>query len=86
VPYERVKVRKGSVAPGIETDRERCGGRPCVADTRVTVAQILAELAEGGTVRGVASDMDISHAMISLALRSLTKIVDGWRELPEVQK
>lgn len=45
--------------PEIEIDPDRAGGKPVIKGTRYTVAQLLAEIAEGDSIDDIALDMDL---------------------------
>lgn len=59
----------------IEIDPERAGGKPVIAGTRVTLAQILAELAEGHTLDEIAQDYSLSRDILAAALNELAGVL-----------
>ena len=45
-----------TLAPRIEADAARCGGKPCIAGTRIRVGDVLGFLAAGMTVDEIVLD------------------------------
>ena len=60
----------------VEVDPDRLGGIPVLKGTRFSVAQVLAELAEGRSVQEVADDFDLNHEHVSNLLVGLGTILD----------
>ena len=59
-----------TLAEGIVSDPGVCGGRPRIAGTRITVADILAALAAGDTVDELVADFPyLSKEGVQAALR-----------------
>lgn len=57
---------------GIWSDRLRLGGKPCISGHRFSVAQLLAEMAEGeDTLSSIAENFDIDYDKIKLAWTNL---------------
>lgn len=65
---------------GISIKDKVKGGKPCIFGTRFTVAQLLAELAEGHSVEEIAEDFDISEKRCRAALEQLAKLFDQTPE------
>jgi uncharacterized protein (DUF433 family) len=62
----------------IQIDPNRCGGRPVIAGTRVTVAQLLAELANGEeSLAEICEDMGLDRITCSNALYDLGHFLDS---------
>jgi uncharacterized protein (DUF433 family) len=59
-----------------ETNPYRCGGVPVIRGTRFTLAQVLAELADGRDVRGIADDFDLEIELLKEFLRGLAICLD----------
>ena len=55
--HDRVKTQY-SVADRISADPAVCGGRPCIAGTRMRVMDVLGMIAEGDTVDEILADFD----------------------------
>ncbi len=55
----------------IEVNPNRCGGSPTVKGTRFTIAQLLAELAEGQSYKEIAKNFNIDSTSIQNALNAL---------------
>jgi uncharacterized protein (DUF433 family) len=60
---------------GIGWDPEMRGGIPVVEDTRIPFSFVLAELADGRTLRDIAEDFDIAPERLTEAVKSLA---DSW--------
>jgi uncharacterized protein (DUF433 family) len=61
---------------GIEVNPLRRCGVPVVAGTRFPMARLLAELAEGRSVRRLAADFDLDAAALARALHGLAVALD----------
>lgn len=71
---EKLKTIRFEDGPeAVESDPERMGGVPVVAGTRYTLAQLLAELAEGHSLIEVADDQGLSFEACAAALRELAQ-------------
>jgi uncharacterized protein (DUF433 family) len=57
------------IVPGITADPERAFGRPVVAGTRVTAAQVLASLAAGCSEAQIQADHGLTTGQIRAVLR-----------------
>lgn len=55
----------------IWTDKQRMGGKPCIKNTRFTIAQLLAELADGKNAKEIAKDFNIDLKSIEETLHEL---------------
>jgi uncharacterized protein (DUF433 family) len=60
----------------VDVSPNRRGGVPCLKGTRVTVAQILAQLAEGDSVDDLVDDMEIDRDTLVTLLNGLSLILD----------
>jgi uncharacterized protein (DUF433 family) len=58
-------------ASAIWTHPLRCGGLPCLRGTRFTIAQVLAELADGRRIDELADSFDLDVDMLEALLREL---------------
>jgi len=56
---------------GIWSERLRLGGKPCIRGHRFSMAQLLAELADGDKLSEIAENFDISYDEIKLAWTDL---------------
>lgn len=56
---------------GIWTERQRCGGKPCMRNTRMKISQILAELADGGRLSEIAEDFELDYNNLKIAWHDL---------------
>ncbi len=57
------------VSPGITRTEGVCGGRPCIAGTRLRVTDIVTAVQLGYSRREIAEDFDISQDQMDAALR-----------------
>lgn len=60
----------------IESVKDKCGGKPVLVGTRITVAQFLAELAEGRSVSRFAEAFDLHLDVCTGALEELAQYLD----------
>ncbi len=60
----------------VETHPGLRGGIPCLKGTRVTVAQILAQLADGESIDEIADDMSLDRESLAKFLNALSIILD----------
>jgi uncharacterized protein (DUF433 family) len=66
-------------SPSIWTDFIRMGGKPCIRDTRFTIAQLLAELAEGRSTQEVAEAFNLDFEKVQGALDEVALYFDvSW--------
>lgn len=66
--------------PNIWTDQNRCNGKPCIRNTRFSVAQLIAELAEGRTVEEIAEDFRLDCSDVEGALEEVAMFFDKpWK-------
>lgn len=56
----------------IWTEKDRCNGLPCLRNTRFTIAQLIAEIAEHGSVEGVANSFNLDPDCIREALEDVS--------------
>lgn len=61
----------------IEVDPQKRGGVPVLRGTRFTVAQVLAEIAEGRSVAELAEDFDLDPALLKKFLEGLAQSFDS---------
>ncbi len=65
----------------IWTDKGRLGGKPCIRNTRFSVAQLIAELAEGRNLRELADDFRLDIGDVQGALEEVAQHFDkSWVE------
>lgn len=58
----------------LEIDPDRRGGVPCLPGTRFTVAQVLAELADGDSVSELVDNLDLDEKSIKDFLNELANM------------
>ena len=46
---------------GIWTDKDRLGGKPCIRGHRLSIAQLIAEVADGRSLKEIAKDFGIDY-------------------------
>lgn len=61
----------------IEVDPDRVGGKPVLVGTRFTVAQLLSEIAEGGSVNDVVEEYDLD---VDTANEVIDSIIDAFNK------
>ena len=61
---ERTRQAALQLDEGVESNREKLGGVPVLKGTRISVAQILAEIGEGQSIQAVADDFDLDAEMV----------------------
>lgn len=63
----------------IWTDKDRCGGKPCIRGHRFTVAQLLAELAEGDrSLKKICEDFGLPFEMCRGVIEQVAKEWDHY--------
>jgi uncharacterized protein (DUF433 family) len=67
------------IVPGVTLDPSVAFGKPVVAGTRLPVAQILGQLAEGISEAEIRREYDLTPEQIQAALRYAAR---SWRERP----
>lgn len=60
----------------IWTDPARMGGKPCIRNTRFTVAQLLAELADGYNIKEISTNFNIDKSALEDTLHEISQIYD----------
>lgn len=73
---ERVEHATRELTDCVECNADKLGGVPVLKGTRVTVAQILAELGEGQSVEAVAEDLDLNVEPIKKLVHGLATYLD----------
>ncbi len=68
---EHLRAAATLLRDSIDIDPEKRGGVPMVKGTRVPVATILAELAEGATIGGVAADLDLDPEILRKMIQGI---------------
>ncbi len=60
----------------IEINEKRRGGVPVIKGTRFTVAQLLAEIADGNSIKEIADDFHLDLNIIERLLRDIANCLD----------
>jgi len=60
----------------VESHPRLRGGIPCIKGTRVTAAQIVAQIAEGESIDEIAVDMSIDRDLLSRFIGAVSIILD----------
>ncbi len=60
----------------IWTDPTRMGGKPCIRNSRFTVAQLIAELADGSTIYEIVRDYNLDLKTTENALHEIANLYD----------
>lgn len=69
--------------PGIETVPDRMSGVPVLAQTRVPMSLLLANLAAGMSLAEIVDDLDLDYSAVQTALQSVAAFVADQRLIPE---
>lgn len=73
--------------PDVWVNKDRFTGTPCLKGTRVPVAQIIAEIADGRSIGDVAEDMDLPEEQIKDLFEHIANLwnhrfqVDGDKQI-----
>lgn len=62
-------IPEKEIVPGVTADSEVAFGKPVIAGTRVPVALVLGQLAEGIPEAEILAEYDLTHEQIQAALR-----------------
>ncbi len=73
---ERMQLASRELADCIELNPAKCGGVPVLKGTRISVAQILAEMGEGQSAAEVAQDFDLDVELIKRLVKGLAVYLD----------
>lgn len=74
--YKRLQRASVDLEQHIECDPQKAGGVPVVKGTRLKVAQLLAELAEGQDITEIAEDLDVSQDTLATIMKRLAVLLD----------
>ena len=73
---ERTRHAARELDDCVEVNPDKLGGVPVLKGSRISVAQILAEIAEGQTVEAVADDFDLDVAQVKRLVTGLSVSLD----------
>lgn len=73
---ERLERAVSELNECVEADPGRRGGVPVLKGTRFTVAQVLAQLADGDSIDDLAANLELDRATVSRLLVSLAALLD----------
>ncbi|MCY2994661.1 MAG: DUF433 domain-containing protein [Planctomycetota bacterium] len=73
---ERVQYATRELDDCLEWNANKLGGAPVLRGTRISVAQILAELAEGQSAEEVAQDFDLDVLLVKKLVQGLAICLD----------
>ena len=73
---ERVRSALVYLREATEIDPRKLGGIPVVAGTRFSIAQLLAEIAEGQSINEITDDFELDTSKVEQILRSLSIYLD----------
>ena len=71
-----VTAENGMTLPGIDSRQGKLGGQPCLAGNRITVAQVIAQISEYGSVSAFADDFDLNEDEVKICLRSAASLFE----------
>ena len=66
----------GAISETVVVDPRLRDGVPCLAGTRVTLSQVIAQLAEGETIDEIADDMSLDKDALVQFLNGLSSLLD----------
>lgn len=72
----RAEFASSELSDCIERNPQKLGGVPVIKGTRISVAQILAELAEGLSIEEVAQDFNLDLALVKRMVSGLSACLD----------
>ena len=73
---ERVQYATRELGDCLEWNANKLGGAPVLRGTRISVAQILAELGEGQSAEQVAQDFDLDVLLVKKLVQGLAICLD----------
>jgi uncharacterized protein (DUF433 family) len=73
---ERARYAVAMLRDCTEVNPKKCGGVPVLKGTRFSLAQVLAEIAEGRSVSELAEDFELEPAMIKEFLEGMAIALD----------
>jgi uncharacterized protein (DUF433 family) len=73
---ERTQHASRELGDCVELSPEKLGGVPVLRGTRVSIAQILAEIGEGQSVEEVAADFDLDVSLVKKLVLGLASCLD----------
>ena len=73
---ERTRHASRELTECIEVSAEKLGGVPVLKGTRISIAQILAEIGEGQSAEEVAADFDIDVGLVKKLVLGLAVCLD----------
>ena len=73
---QRVQYATRELGDCVEWNVDKLGGAPVLKGTRISVAQILAELGEGQSAEEVAADFDLDVALVKRLVQGLAVCLD----------
>lgn len=76
-------MKTGKALGRISIDPEVCHGKPCVAGTRIMVANILSQLAGGYTIKQILEGYpELSYEDVVAAIEYAVSVVEGEEVFP----
>jgi uncharacterized protein (DUF433 family) len=73
---QRVQYAARELNDCVEWNADKLGGAPVLKGTRISVAQILAELGEGQSAEEVAADFDLDVTLVKRLVQGLAVCLD----------
>jgi uncharacterized protein (DUF433 family) len=73
---ERARYAVSMLRDCTEVNPQKCGGVPVLKGTRLSLAQVLAEIAEGRSVSELAEDFELEPALIKEFLEGMAIALD----------
>ena len=73
---DRTRFAARELGDCVEMNPDKLGGVPVLKGSRISVAQILAEIGEGQSVEGVAADFDLDVELVKRLVSGLAVCLD----------
>jgi|OpeIllAssembly_1097287.scaffolds.fasta_scaffold763392_1 uncharacterized protein (DUF433 family) len=73
---QRAQYATRELSDCVEWNADKLGGAPVLKGTRISVAQVLAELGEGQSAEEVAADFDLDVALVKRLVQGLAVCLD----------
>jgi uncharacterized protein (DUF433 family) len=73
---QRLAFAAKTMTDFVEVNQQKASGVPVISGTRITLAQVLAELADGRSVGAIARTMKLDREMLAELLRAMAIHLD----------
>jgi len=73
---ERLRKAMGTLRQEVEVRSSKCGGAPVLTGTRFKVSQLLAQLADGDSIKEIADNFELDDESLARFLHSMAIVLD----------